>query len=346
MSVGYAPIVWTSQKRKYDKVIVVLILVYLILFCGLQLIFFPNTSIETLIIRATGTLAFLMLHIVLSIGPLSRLNEKFRPLLYNRRHLGVSLFLIALVHGIFNIIQFHSLGNSDPILSIFASNLHYQSIGSFPFQILGFIALLILFIMAATSHDFWLKNLGPRTWKVLHMLVYVAYFLLVFHVILGIGQMQFSWIWIGLVSSGFLMLTTLHIASSRKRKQLEYLLTKQSEEYFEACSIDEIQENRAKIFTYGEEEIAIFKYDNKISAVHNLCKHQHGPLGEGKIVDGCITCPWHGYQYHPHNGQSPPPFTEKIKTYNIKVINNRVWVDPRGLPEGSEVSPIRINSKD
>ena len=26
-------------------------------------------------------------------------------------------------------------------------------------------------------------------------------------------------------------------------------------------------------------------------------------------MDGCITCPWHGYQYLPHNGQSPPPFT-------------------------------------
>jgi hypothetical protein len=24
-----------------------------------------------------------------------------------------------------------------------------------------------------------------------------------------------------------------------------------------------------------------------------------GPLGEGKIIDGCVTCPWHGYQYLP-----------------------------------------------
>lgn len=26
-----------------------------------------------------------------------------------------------------------------------------------------------------------------------------------------------------------------------------------------------------------------------------MCKHQNDPLGEGKIVDGCVTCPWHGY---------------------------------------------------
>mgnify|MGYP003753304843 CR=1 FL=1 len=48
--------------------------------------------------------------------------------------------------------------------------------------------------------------------------------------------------------------------------------------------------------------------------MHNVCKHQMGPLGEGKIIDGCITCPWHGYQYLPANGQSPPPFTEMVKT--------------------------------
>jgi nitrite reductase/ring-hydroxylating ferredoxin subunit len=30
---------------------------------------------------------------------------------------------------------------------------------------------------------------------------------------------------------------------------------------------------------------------------------QNGPLGEGRIVDGCITCPWHGYQYRPDTGR-------------------------------------------
>ena len=45
--------------------------------------------------------------------------------------------------------------------------------------------LVILFVMAATSHDFWLANLTAPVWKALHMLVYVAYALLVGHVALG-----------------------------------------------------------------------------------------------------------------------------------------------------------------
>lgn len=40
------------------------------------------------------------------------------------------------------------------------SNPRYDSPGGFPFASLGLAALLILFVMAATSHDFWNGVLG------------------------------------------------------------------------------------------------------------------------------------------------------------------------------------------
>jgi len=67
-----------------------------------------------------------------------------------------------------------------------------------------------------------------------------------------------------------------------------------------------------------------------------------GPLGEGMIIDGCITCPWHGYQYNPENGQSPPPFTEKVKTYKVKIVKDIIWVNPEPLDEGTFVEPAQI----
>jgi sulfoxide reductase heme-binding subunit YedZ len=91
------------------------------------------------------------------------------------------------------------------------------------------------------------------------------------------------------------------------------------------------------------ERIAIFKYSNKLSAISNVCKHQNGPLGEGRIVDGCITCPWHGYQYLPHNGSSPPPFKEKVATYDVKILGKEVWVNPVAYPDGTEREPAIIN---
>jgi len=64
--------------------------------------------------------------------------------------------------------------------------------------------------------------------------------------------------------------------------------------------------------------------------------------GEGKIVGGCVVCPWHGYEYRPDTGASPPPFVEAVPTFRVRVIDGRVQVDPRPLPPGTRVEPARI----
>ncbi|HEU0007475.1 MAG TPA: ferric reductase-like transmembrane domain-containing protein [Terriglobia bacterium] len=184
MSLQYRAINWNRQKRNYDSVLGLSVLAYLALFLGLGSWIHPYATVETLLIRGLGTAGLLLLHVILSIGPLCRLDQRFLPLLYNRRHLGVTMFLLGLAHGTFALIQFHGFGNLNPIVSLLVSNTRYDSLAQFPFQQLGALALLILFLMAATSHDFWLRNLTPAVWKRLHMGVYVAYGLLIAHVVL------------------------------------------------------------------------------------------------------------------------------------------------------------------
>lgn len=347
MSATYAAISWNPQKKRYDRAILALMAFYLLVFCSLMLLLYPQVTAETLLIRATGSLAFFMLHVVLAIGPLARLDKRFLPLLYNRRHLGVATFLTGLTHGILNLFQFHALGNVSPFVSLLASNTRYGSFAGFPFEILGLIALTIMFLMAATSHDFWLKNLGPRAWKTLHMSVYFAYACLVMHVMLGVIQLEKSPVLIGLVALGMVLLITLHLAAAHQyRKSVSVLKNEpqnpENEGFVQVCDLSEIPEKRAKIAQINGQRIAIFRYDGKLSAVNNICRHQHGPIGEGKIVDGCITCPWHGYQYLPHNGQSPPPFQEKLETYDLRLVGTKVWVNPAPWPEGAERPAVEI----
>ncbi len=343
MSVSYTTVLWNRQKKKYDIILIVLVLLYLIGFIVLNAMVNPEVTEETLLIRSTGTLAITMLHVILAIGPLSRLNPKFLPLLYNRRHLGVTMFVIASIHGIFSILQFHFLSDTIPLISVFISNLEYNSMVNFPFQVLGFFGLMILFFMAATSHDFWINNLSPRIWKSLHMLVYLAYVLLVLHVMLGAAQNESSPILISLLALGLIFLIVVHIMAGNQEKTFDRTTSFDTGENFTlVCEADEIRENRARIVNFGDERIAIFKYDGKLSAVSNVCCHQNGPLGEGKIIDGLITCPWHGYQYQPHDGRAPAPFTEKVATYDLKVENGKVFINPEAHPPGTEITPVKI----
>ncbi|MBC6399932.1 MAG: ferric reductase-like transmembrane domain-containing protein [Ekhidna sp.] len=341
MSVSYTSILWNKNKKRYDLAVMTGVVSFIALFTLLNLTLNPGVTFETNLIRSLGWLSILLLHVILIIGPLARLNPAFNIVLYNRRHLGVIMFLTGLIHGAFSILQFHSLGNMNPIRSVFLANVQYGSISFFPFQTLGFLGLLVLALMAASSHDFWLKNLGVKTWKTLHMMVYIAYGLLVMHIVLGGLQNETSPVIFGLVAAGFLIIVTLHLFSGLKEVKNDKELTA-SGNFISVCKVDEIREDRAKIFTVGGERVAVFRYDGKLSAVNNVCRHQGGPLGEGKVINGCITCPWHGYQYFPGNGQSPPPFTEKVETYRLKLEEDQVLINPNPNEPGTPVNPIKL----
>jgi len=332
MGVGYVGVQWNRQKIMYDIILWSCIILFVLAFILSNKIFNPNSTDETLIIRATAITAFLLLHIILSIGPLCRLNKRFLPLLYNRRHMGVSMFMVASVHGIFSFIQFHTLGDTSPIVSLFTSNTAYREISEFPFQTLGFVALLILSLLAITSHDFWLKTLSPRFWKSLHMSVYMAYTLIVIHVATGALQYESHPIYFLLLTLGFIAISSLHIASgvvSLRMKRVAREAT--SDGYFNVGNLSHIHNNEGITINVDDLQIAVFKHQNKVSAVGSLCKHQMGPIGEGRIVDGCITCPWHGYQYDAISGHSPPPFNEQLEVYPVKVIEDSIWIKPEAL---------------
>ncbi len=335
MSVIYSAIGWNRQKVRYDLAMIGGILLYLGLFVGVGLWWNPNSTVETVLIRGFGTCAFLLLHIVLAIGPLCRISPRFLPLLYNRRHLGVTTFMLAAGHGLMALFQFHALGDVNPIVSLFSGNVNYGSLSNFPFQILGFVALVILFLMAATSHDFWLTTLSAPVWKRLHMLVYLAYALLVAHVTLGVLQSERS-IWLSLtLMTGVATVLPLHLIAAFKERRLDRTKPVAMEDGFiDVCSVLDIPEKRAHVALVAGERVAIFKYDGRISAISNVCQHQNGPLGEGRIINGCVTCPWHGFQYLPESGASPAPFEEKVPTFRVKLRDERVLVDPVPNPAG------------
>src|SRR5947208_11545257 len=221
MSVQYGAIGWNRQKKVYDVRLLSLLALYLVTFVGIGAWQNPTATAETLLIRALGSAAFLLLNVVLCIGPLARLDRRFLPLLYNRRHLGVTTFLLGLAHGGFALFQFHALGNVNPLVSLFISNPRYGSVADFPFQALGFLALIILFLMAATSHDFWLRNLSAPMWKRLHMLVYAAYALLVAHVTLGALQSETSPLLAFALIVGVTAVLSLHLAAAFQEKRID-----------------------------------------------------------------------------------------------------------------------------
>jgi len=342
MSHGYVAVNWNRRKRLYDLCIGGCVSLYLALFLlASDLDGADALSLPIVLLRALSTCAFLMLNVILCIGPLARIDRRFLPLLYNRRHLGVSMFVVALLHAALALYWYHGFGVVNPLASVALSG------GDLPFQAIGAAALAILFVMAATSHDYWNANLGGPLWKAIHMLVYPAYALVIAHITFGALQQDNTGFapWMALVSVG--VVGGLHIvaalAKSGTGAPLDDMAAADAAArrgWVDVGAWRDIPLGRARVVALpGAERIAVFRYrDNgktKLAAVSNVCQHQNGPLGEGRVIDGLITCPWHGYQYRPEDGCSPPPFGEKIPTYQLAVDGGRVLLDPAPLPPGS-----------
>jgi DMSO/TMAO reductase YedYZ heme-binding membrane subunit/nitrite reductase/ring-hydroxylating ferredoxin subunit len=235
-----------------------------------------------------------MLTVILSIGPLTRLNRRFLPLLYNRRHLGVLTFLIVCVHVWF-MVEWYAVQNSLPnIVTELTTWPDYGKFIDFPFKVLGIIALVILFLLASTSHDFWLDFCSSPVWKGLHMALYVAYGLVVMHVALGMMQFERTALVPVMLIGGFGTVALLHLLTGLRERAADRGVAAGSEGWIAVGPPQSIPDKCARIVTpAGGERIAVFRDGTQIAALSNPCAHQNGPLGEGRIIDGCVTCPWH-----------------------------------------------------
>jgi hypothetical protein len=68
MSLGYQAVGWNRTKKVYDTVLAAGLVMYLGVFLGTGSFVHSNATAETLLIRALGTAALLLLHVICTTG--------------------------------------------------------------------------------------------------------------------------------------------------------------------------------------------------------------------------------------------------------------------------------------
>lgn len=83
----------------------------------------------------------------------------------------------------------------------------------------------------------------------------------------------------------------------------------------------------------GDENVLLLRDSARIVAIGAVCSHAGGPLQEGYIADGCVTCPWHGSVFRlADGGVVHGPATGPQPAYDVRVIGGRVSVRRRRGP--------------
>jgi nitrite reductase/ring-hydroxylating ferredoxin subunit/multimeric flavodoxin WrbA len=105
--------------------------------------------------------------------------------------------------------------------------------------------------------------------------------------------------------------------------------------FIKVCSLDELPNGSQKIVQVGVHKVALFHFNNEISAIANACLHKAGPLGLGLVenkYDGTyVTCPWHGWEYNIKTGGAPPGYEDQQAVYEVKVEGNDVLLSEQPI---------------
>jgi nitrite reductase (NADH) small subunit len=83
---------------------------------------------------------------------------------------------------------------------------------------------------------------------------------------------------------------------------------------------------QAREFFGGGRALCIVNLDGEIYAMDNICPHWGGPLGQGKIENGRLKCPWHGWEFDPKTGKTPRRNNVIVSTYKVEIEGESVFV--------------------
>ena len=74
-------------------------------------------------------------------------------------------------------------------------------------------------------------------------------------------------------------------------------------------------------------DLVLVNVDGELYALDGQCPHQGGPLGRGRLEDGAVVCPWHGWKWDARSGRAVwPPVDWRAVRYPIVVDKGDVLV--------------------
>jgi nitrite reductase/ring-hydroxylating ferredoxin subunit len=77
----------------------------------------------------------------------------------------------------------------------------------------------------------------------------------------------------------------------------------------------------------GEVPVVVIRIDSRVHALADRCSHMSGPLSDGDLADGCLTCPWHGSVFRISDGSvARGPATAPQPVFDTRVVDGAVQV--------------------
>jgi nitrite reductase/ring-hydroxylating ferredoxin subunit len=100
----------------------------------------------------------------------------------------------------------------------------------------------------------------------------------------------------------------------------------EDEDFTNICLVGELEEKIGRRFIVNDIEVAVFKINDEIYALSNVCPHQQTRLiYDGFIEDEFVVCPAHGWKFNLRTGKKDSG-SNGLQVYPVEVVDGKVFV--------------------
>jgi nitrite reductase (NADH) small subunit len=101
------------------------------------------------------------------------------------------------------------------------------------------------------------------------------------------------------------------------------------QDWVEIGSIEQIPRRGARCVNTPAGKIAVFRTaEDQVFALENRCPHKGGPLSEGIVHGGAVTCPLHNWVFDLATGEAQGADEGQVRTFPVSVVDGRIFMAP------------------
>jgi nitrite reductase/ring-hydroxylating ferredoxin subunit len=97
--------------------------------------------------------------------------------------------------------------------------------------------------------------------------------------------------------------------------------------FHEVATSDSLAEGQGIEVVWQGNIIAVFRHSGELYALDGICMHQGGPLARGKLCEGKVQCPWHGWTYDLKSGNNAVTCQSMLRTYRVRELAGKIEID-------------------
>lgn len=98
-------------------------------------------------------------------------------------------------------------------------------------------------------------------------------------------------------------------------------------EFVKAAKVGDVPDPGKQLIEIDDRLVVLFHVDGKFHCIDDVCTHDDGPLGEGRLDGYSIACPRHGAKFDIRDGRAlTMPATEDTTAHEVRVEGDSVFI--------------------